>query len=302
MNIDQRIAEMQQTDVFNDANVLTGDCAPTEIVGREQEYENLVEYVLPLTRGNRPDHGHVFGRGGTGKTAVVTDALEELRASDAMDSDAVARRIGVHGKSGDGILRAIINEFRDDNPVKYGEHDLYRKLWRELEAFGDDPDDRTPVLLVLDAPGPLSDLDDLVYELTRANADALETVSLATLWITHDAATFAGLSAGADSSFHPVPIEFSRYDASDLREILAARAGDAFHETTVTEAADGYEVEGAVLSDGVLDRVATLAEDEYGGDARNAMELLHGAGFRAKRTADGLVTADHVEAEHEARL
>ena len=195
----------------------------------------------------------------------------------------------------------LINEFRaGENRVQCGEHDLYQKLWRELEAFGDDPSDRTPIVLGLETMSEVSSLDEVVYQLSRANSIALKTMSLGVIWVTRSSGTFADVSRSSRSSFRPVRIEFSRYGESDLREILRYRAGVAFRETTTTRSGDGYEVESDVLSEGVLDRVAEIAAGEYGGDAEEALALLREAGRAAQETDDGVVTVEDVVEAHNA--
>ncbi|MEM4865257.1 MAG: cell division control protein Cdc6, partial [Acidilobaceae archaeon] len=120
--------------------------------------------------------------------------------------------------------------------------------------------------------------DDLLYKLTRVNSQLLEAkVSL--IGITNSVDFVESVDPRVKSSLSEVEIVFPPYNAEQLKDILEARAREAF-------------VPGA-LDNEVIPLCAALAAREHG-DARRALDLLRVAGEIAERRGDDKVTKEHV--------
>jgi cell division control protein 6 len=125
--------------------------------------------------------------------------------------------------------------------------------------------------------------DDTLYNLSRMNSE-LETSRVSILGISNDLKFTEFLDPRVKSSLGEEEIVFPPYDATQLRDILAARADIAFVENT--------------LSEDVIPLCAAFAAQEHG-DARRALDLLRTAGELAERGQTERVDEDHVRQAQE---
>ena len=120
--------------------------------------------------------------------------------------------------------------------------------------------------------------DDTLYNLSRMNAD-LDNSRVSIMGISNDLKFTEFLDPRVRSSLGEEEIVFPPYDATQLRDILAARADIAF--------------EADALSEDVIPLCAAFAAQEHG-DARRALDLLRTAGELAERDQTERVGEDHV--------
>lgn len=120
--------------------------------------------------------------------------------------------------------------------------------------------------------------DDTLYNLSRMNSE-LENSRVSILGISNDLKFTEFLDPRVKSSLGEEEIVFPPYDATQLRDILAARADIAFVENA--------------LSEDVIPLCAAFAAQEHG-DARRALDLLRTAGELAERGQTERVGEDHV--------
>jgi cell division control protein 6 len=120
--------------------------------------------------------------------------------------------------------------------------------------------------------------DDTLYNLSRMNSE-LETSRVSILGISNDLKFTEFLDPRVKSSLGEEEIVFPPYDATQLRDILSARADIAFVENA--------------LSEDVIPLCAAFAAQEHG-DARRALDLLRTAGELAERGQTERVDEDHV--------
>jgi cell division control protein 6 len=129
--------------------------------------------------------------------------------------------------------------------------------------------------------------DDTLYNLSRMNSE-LETSRVSILGISNDLKFTEFLDPRVKSSLGEEEIVFPPYDATQLRDILSARADIAFVENA--------------LSEDVIPLCAAFAAQEHG-DARRALDLLRTAGELAERGQTERVDEDHVrEAQEKIEL
>ncbi|WP_160135313.1 ORC1-type DNA replication protein [Halococcus salsus] len=125
--------------------------------------------------------------------------------------------------------------------------------------------------------------DDTLYNLSRMNSE-LDNSRVSIMGISNDLKFTEFLDPRVKSSLGEEEIVFPPYDATQLRDILAARATLAFVDDA--------------LSEDVIPLCAAFAAQEHG-DARRALDLLRTAGELAERSQTDRVDEDHVREAQE---
>ena len=269
------------TNIFRDREVLRHDYLPGRLPHREQQIRGLGETVAPVLKGARSSNVFIYGKSGTGKTAVVKYVLSHLEFK-AKELHAPVRFCYVNCRMAGSEYRVfalLCQSMGVTVPftgLSVGEVFDRFKTGLELAA--------TIFMVVLDEADALirTHGDGLLYELTRMN-EMLHKSRVAIIGISNDLRLKELLDPRVLSSLSEEEMVFRPYDASELRNILAERASSAFCDNALTEAALGL--------------CAALAAAEHG-DARRALDLLRVAGEVAERKGATAVAEEHVrEAE-----
>jgi len=267
--------------VFRDREVLRHDYLPDRLPHREQQIRQLGETVAPILKGARCSNIFIYGKTGTGKTAVTKYVLNHLEMK-AKEFDAPVRFCYVNCRlvgSEYRIFASLCQSIGLSIPftgLSVGE--VFDRFRTGLGAS------RVLFIIVLDEADVLikDRGDGLLYELTRIN-EALGYSRVSLIGISNDLRLKEFLDPRVLSSLSEEEMVFRPYDAAELKNILAERTRSAFREDA--------------LSDSALSLCAALAAAEHG-DARRALDLLRVAGEVAERTGASVVTEDHVrEAE-----
>jgi cell division control protein 6 len=267
--------------IFTDREVLRHDYLPDRLPHREEQIRQLGEIVAPVLTGARCSNIFIYGKTGTGKTAVTKYVLSHLEVK--------AKEFGSPVKFCYLNCRMVGSEYRVFASLcqSMGIHVPFTGLsvGEVFDRFRTGLDDsRTFFIIVLDEIDALIKTrgDNLLYELTRMN-EALSKSKISITGISNDLRLKEFLDPRVFSSLSEEEIVFSPYDADDLKSILFERAKSAFYD--------------AILSDGALGLCAALAAAEHG-DARRALDLLRVAGEIAERKGASTVVEEHVrEAE-----
>jgi len=267
--------------IFKDREVLRHDYLPERLPHREEQIRRIGEVVAPVLKGARCSNIFVYGKTGTGKTAVIKHVLTRLE----MKAREIGSPVGfcyVNCRLAGTEYRVLANLCGSlylsvpFTGLSVGE--LFERFRKGLDSS------KRIMIIALDEVDALVKMrgDTLLYELTRINETLLQSkVSL--IGISNDLRLKEYLDPRVFSSLSEEEIVFRPYNASELKTILAERAQKAFRE--------------GALSNGALSLCAALAAAEHG-DARRALDLLRVAGEVAERKGAMIVTEEHVrEAE-----
>jgi len=263
--------------IFRNRDVLRHDYIPSYLPHRESEMRRVGEVVAPALKEYRCSNLFIYGKPGTGKTAVTKYVLGRVQEK--------AKELGAPIAISYINCRLVGTEYRVFfylcNSVGIKVPFTGLALGEIFDRFKDGIDlKKTLLIVVLDEIDALvkSKGDTLLYELTRINEN-LTRSKVSIIGISNDLRFKEWLDPRVLSSLSEEELVFRPYNAAELRDILAERAKLAFYE--------------GVLSDGALSLCAALAAAEHG-DARRALDLLRVAGELAEREGAKQIVEEHV--------
>ena len=273
--------------LLKDREVLRHDYIPNSLPHREQHIRSLGEMVAPLLRSARCSNIFIYGKTGTGKTAVTRFVLNKLsvKASELGYPVKICyincRLAGTEYRVFSYMCDAI-NVNVPFTGLALGEvFDRFKNGLNTQKIF---------LIVVLDEVDALVKErgDILLYELTRIN-ETLHNSKTAVVGISNDLCFKELLDPRVLSSLSEEEIVFQPYNADELLDILRERARIAFNE--------------GALSDGAVGLCAAMAAAEHG-DARRALDLLRVAGELAelehsKSVSDGHIRLAEKRIEHD---
>jgi cell division control protein 6 len=263
--------------IFRKREALRHDYIPDSLPHREEQIQYLGEMLAPALKESACSNVLIYGKTGTGKTAVVKYVLGKLEKR--------ARELGSHIKVSFVNCRLTGTEYRIftslcsnlDKEIPFTGLALGEVFDRFKEAL----DSKNLLLIVtLDEIDAIvkNRGDMLLYELTRIN-EGMKSSRVSILGISNDLKFKELLDPRVLSTLSEEELVFRPYDADELHDILEERARIAFQEN--------------VLTRGVIELCAALAAAEHG-DARRALDLLRVAGEVAERKGDKSVRDEHV--------
>jgi len=263
--------------IFKNREVLRHDYIPDYLPHREEQIRYLGEIVAPTLGGFPCSNVFIYGKTGTGKTAVMKYVLKRL-VTKAHSLNSPVRVCYVNCRLAGTeyrILSSLCSSIFVDVPftgLALGE--VFDRFRSGLNS------EKTLLIIVLDEIDVLVKErgDGLLYELTRINGN-LSNSRVSIIGISNDLKFKEYLDPRVLSTLSEEEIVFRPYNASELRDILLDRASMAFQE--------------GVLTEGAISLCAALAAAEHG-DARRALDLLRVAGELAEREGAKQITEDHV--------
>ncbi|HLE75020.1 MAG TPA: orc1/cdc6 family replication initiation protein [Candidatus Bathyarchaeia archaeon] len=267
--------------LFKDREVLRHDYLPEKLPHREEQIRLLGETVAPVLRDAQCSNIFIYGKTGTGKTAVTKYVLSHLEVK-AKEYGAPVKFCYVNCRMTGSEYRIFANLSQNlgmaipFTGLSVGE--VFDRFRNGLDTS------RTIFIVALDEVDVLikDRGDGLLYELTRIN-ETLHKSKVSIIGISNDLRLKEFLDPRVFSSLSEEEMVFRPYDASELRNILLERSKLSFHE--------------GVLSEAALSICSALAAAEHG-DARRALDLLRVAGEVAERQGAKVITEEHVrEAE-----
>lgn len=270
--------------IFRDREVLRHDYLPERLPHREEQIRQLGETVAPVLKEERSSNVFIYGKTGTGKTAVTKHVLSHLEVKAKEFNASVkfsfinCRIAGSEYRVFAGLCQSIGVSIPFTG-LSVGE--VFDRFKAGLDVS------EIILIIVLDEIDVLIKPrgDSLLYELTRIN-ETLDKSKVSLVGISNDLRLKEFLDPRVLSSLSEEEVVFRPYDANELRSILLERAKSAFYESA--------------LSDGALCLCSALAAAEHG-DARRALDLLRVAGEVAERRGMNVVTEEHVR-EAEKRI
>lgn len=268
---------LSNTHIFKDREVLRHDYIPSKLPHRDEQIHCLGGIVAPVLRGSPCSNAFIYGKTGTGKTAVTKYVLNKL-SSKANELGAAIEVCYVNCRLA-GTEYRILSSLCEVLNVKVpftglAVGEVFDRFKRGLDK------QRRIFIVVLDEIDALIKTrgDTLLYELTRIN-ETLRHGRTSIIGISNDLRFKEFLDPRVLSSLSEEEIVFRPYDAAELQDILWRRAQQAFSE--------------GALSDSAVALCAALAAAEHG-DARRALDLLRVAGELAERQGAECVREENV--------
>jgi archaeal cell division control protein 6 len=263
--------------LFRDREVLRHDYLPEKLPHREDQIRLLGSTIAPVLRDSRCSNIFIYGKTGTGKTAVTKYVLSHLESK--------AKEYGAHVKFCYINCRMTGSEYRVfaslSQSVGLSIPFTGLSVGEVFDRFRAGLDQsRIMFIVVLDEVDALikEHGDSFMYELTRIN-ETLTKSKVAIIGISNDLRLKEFLDPRVFSSLSEEELVFRPYDAGELRNILLERSKLSFED--------------GVLSDSALSICSALAAAEHG-DARRALDLLRVAGEVAERIGAKTITEEHV--------
>ncbi|MCS7116811.1 MAG: orc1/cdc6 family replication initiation protein [Nitrososphaerales archaeon] len=263
--------------LFKNPEALRSDYVPDKLLFRERQITSVAEVLAPILHGSRCSNLFLYGKTGTGKTAVskyVLKRLEEKALSIGVPvkfSYCNTRILGTEYRVLSEIARSIQLEIPFTG-LALGE--VFERILKRID------NSKLGVVIVLDEIDFLVKNfgDNLLYEFTRAN-ERLEHGFITIVGISNDLKFKEFLDPRVLSSLSEEEVVFPPYTAEELKAILQDRAEVAFFKDAISTTA--------------INLCAALAASEHG-DARRALDLLRVAGEVAEREGASCVEEKHV--------
>jgi cell division control protein 6 len=263
------------TPLFVRREALSPEYVPGHLPFRDPQTKAVAQILAPILRGSKPSNLLLYGKTGTGKTAVTNYVLSKLKA-EANNPNLVLAYVNTRLADGEYRTLADFAKFLDLKKEKQipltglaiGE--VIDRISDNIKA------NKKKVVLVLDEIDYLVKLfgDDILYAFTRSG-EKLAPGFLALVGISNDLKFKESLDPRVLSSLSEEELVFPPYTVDELRQILTERARIAFRPSVASPAA--------------INLCAAMAGSEHG-DARRAIDLLRIAGEVAER--EGLKQID----------
>ncbi|MFQ5884047.1 MAG: Cdc6/Cdc18 family protein [Thermoplasmata archaeon] len=271
---------LQTKSVFKkDRDILRPSYIPENLPHREKQIDQLASILATALRGERPSNVLIFGKTGTGKTAVIKYLGNEILKADEWER---VHFVYVNCEIVDtpyAVLQNLGNRFVQDFDERipftgWSTERVYNILREKMD------EERRIVVIVLDEIDKLvyKSGDDVLYHLSKINDD-LEKAKISLIGLSNDLKFTEFLDPRVKSRLSDEKMVFPPYNANELRDILQQRAELAF--------------ENGVINGGVISLCAALAAQEHG-DARRALDLLRVAAELAERSGCDRITEQDV--------
>ncbi len=251
---------------------------PETLPHREREIDGLASVLVPALRDETPSNVFIYGKTGTGKTAVTKYVGNKL-LSKGKETGKKVNFIYINCEIVDTqyrLLQNIANHFIDDWSERipftgWPTDEVFTKLKQMIEKEGG------VTVIILDEVDKLKG-DEALYNLSRINAD-LKNARVSIVGLSNDLKFTEFLDPRVKSSLGEENMIFPPYDAKELEDILIQRVETALKPNSI---------EGDVVP-----LCSALAAQEHG-DARRALDLLRMSAELAERGKALIITKKHV--------
>jgi len=262
--------------LIRDRDVLRSDYIPDRLLFRDNEIRAVAESLSPLLKGFRASNLLLYGKPGTGKTAVAKYVLRRLQdKARSLNLNVVLAYSNVKNAKREYTVLVQLGEAIGLRFPFTGlaSSEVFTRIVNHIDDKGID------TVFVLDEIDFLVKKhgDEILYQMTRAN-EYLHKGSLGLVGISNDLNFKELLDPRVLSSLSEEEVLFSPYTVDELKNILLERARLGFYDGCITTSA--------------INLCAAIAGSEHG-DARRALDLLRVAGEVAEREG-----ADKVEERH----
>ena len=264
--------------IFLNRDVLRHDYIPETLPHRDAQISRLGGILAPALGRSKVSNVFIYGKTGTGKTAVARFVLSRLEEK-AKEVKAPVRSLYLNCRLTGTNYRVLADLCRSLGVnVPFTGLAVAELLGRFREVLNTKRQMLVVTLDEIDALVKTREEDSVLYELTRVN-ESLKSSWVGFVGISNDLHFKEFLDPRILSCLSEEEVVFKPYLADELYDILLQRAKSAF-------------VQGA-LNDSSLRLCAALAAREHG-DARRALDLLRVAGELAERAGASTVVEEHV--------
>ncbi len=251
---------------------------PNVLPHREKEIDNLASALVPALRQETPSNVFIYGKTGTGKTAVTKFVGKKL-VKKGEETNRKVNFIYINCEVVDtqyrllqNIANHFINNWSERIPFTgWPTDEVYTKLIHMIEKEGG------VTVIILDEVDKLKG-DEALYNLSRINSD-LNSAKVSIVGLSNDLKFTEFLDPRVKSSLGEENMIFSPYDARELEDILNQRVNIALKPGCIDE--------------DVVPLCSALAAQEHG-DARRALDLLRISAELAERNKSLKITKKHV--------
>ncbi|MCJ2513216.1 MAG: ORC1-type DNA replication protein [Candidatus Thermoplasmatota archaeon] len=258
---------LKSNGMFIDREAMRHTYIPSELPHRVKEINNIASVMVPALRGETPSNIFIYGKSGTGKTAVTKFVGNQL-INKGKETGKPVNFIYINCEIVDtqyrllqNITNHFINEWSERVPFTgWPTDEVYTKLIKMIDKNGG------VTVIILDEVDKLKG-DGALYSLSRINSN-LKNAKVSIVGISNDLRFTEILDPRVRSSLGEENMIFPPYDAGEIKDILEQRATIALKPNSV--------------EDDVIPLCSALAAQEHG-DARRALDLLRISAELAER-------------------
>jgi len=278
------------TTLIKDRKTLTIDYVPEKLPFRNNESTSIAQTLSVAFRQGRPSNLLIFGKPGTGKTAVIKNVVERLVNKAKLLNIHITVPV-VNGKTANTSYK-ILYEIAEAMGINQ-EEKKFQVYFTGL-SIGEATDrildyiklKKLKVILVIDEIDSLVDKngDDILYNFTRANERISSDQFISLIGISNSLTFKDKLDPRVRSSLSEEELVFNPYTIDQLKQILVDRCKLAFYDDSI--------------SLGTINLCAAMAGRETG-DARKAIDLLRVAAEIAEQNRMSTVQESHIRIAQE---
>ncbi|MGB8937900.1 MAG: AAA family ATPase [Candidatus Nitrosopolaris sp.] len=278
--------------LIKNRRTLTIDYVPEKLPFRDEETKTVAQTLSVVLKGARPSNLLLFGKPGTGKTAVIKNVVQRLHKK-AKDLGIEVTVPFVNAKTANTGYK-VLYEIAENMGINNEEEKKLQVHFTGL-SMGEATDrildfiqkkKKLHVVLIIDEVDSLVDRngDGILYNFTRANEQISEGGFISLIGISNSLTFKDKLDPRVRSSLSEEEMVFNPYTVEQLRKILTDRVKLAFNEDVISGAA--------------INLCAAMAGKENG-DARKAIDLLRVAAEIAERERLTNVEEKHIRLAQE---
>lgn len=270
---------MKSDGLFVNREAMRPTYTPEILPHREKEINVLASILVSALKGETPSNVFIYGKTGTGKTAVTKFIGKELLKKGEETGKHVnfiyinCEIVDTQYRLLQNIANHFIGEWSERIPFTgWPTDEVFAKLKQMIEKQGG------VAVIILDEVDKLKG-DEALYNLSRINSD-LNNAKVSIVGISNDLKFTEFLDPRVKSSLGEENMIFPPYDARELQDILMQRVGIALKQD--------------VIDTDVVPLCSALAAQEHG-DARRALDLLRMSAELAERGKALKITKKYVK-------